>query len=144
MGTTEKNAEPTPGEALKATQNGSMEIGSVQQILAAAPKDIVEETLEIPEWGYAVKVRSFTAFQAARIKNKMYVQKGDRIEVRWDVMDLAKFEEGVTEPKWTPDDVRSLHMMSGAGFQRVIDWLDEHSMISKEEIRKAEEEFPSQ
>jgi len=136
--------QPSVGEAAKGTSNGTYPIGTVEQILKAAPLDIVEEVLAIPEWKLSVKVRSFTSAQSARIRKRMYIQKGERMDVNWEAWELSQFEEGVIEPKFSADQVRALHMESGKGFQRVIQWLDEHSGIKKEEVRDAETSFPEE
>lgn len=149
MPETEEQQTPV-GEAVKRTQNGQYTIGTVEAILKAAPLDIKEEVLPIPEWKdekgnvIAVKVRSFTSSQAARIRKRMYIQKGDRMDINWEAWELAQFEEGVIEPRFSADQARSLHMLSGKGFQRVIQWLDEKSGIKKEEVREAEDAFPQE
>lgn len=139
---------PTPkpvGEALKETQSGKLPIGTVQDILERAPSDVVEEVLEIPEWGCSVKVRSFTAGQSARIKQIGFTPQADgRTTVNWAAMEQTQFQEGVIEPKFSERDVKILHTKSGRGFQRVIDWLDEHSKMDKEELKKVSDEFPGQ
>lgn len=139
--------KPSVGEALKATQNGNAKIGTVEEILKAAPADIVEETLPIPEWKdegggmIAVKVRSFTSAQSARIRKKQYIQKDGGVDIDWSAWELAQFQEGVIEPKFDANQVRALHETSGKGFQRVIQWLDEKSGIKKDEERETGEAF---
>jgi len=132
---------PAVGEALKQTQNGSLPIGSVADILKKAPEDIVEEVIEIPEWGCSVRVRSFTAAQSARVRQLGIGFKGDSTQVAWAAMERAQFEEGVIEPQFKADEVRKLHLTSGKGFSRVIAWLDKHSGLDKEELAQAREEF---
>jgi hypothetical protein len=129
------------GETIKDTQSGKLAIGSVQEILEAAPKDIKEEILEIPEWGLAVKVRSFTASQSARIRQIGVELRGDRQLVSWGEMEMAQVREGVIEPQFKKDDLQTLYRTSGVGIQRIIKWLDENSGLDKEEVRKTREEF---
>src|SRR4051812_37848148 len=88
------------GETIKDTQSGKLAIGSVQEILEAAPKDIKEEILEIPEWGFSVKVKSFTASQSARIRQIGVELRGDRQLVSWGEMEMAQVREGVIEPQF--------------------------------------------
>lgn len=135
--------EQQVGEAIKDTQTGKLPIGTVKDILAKAPTDLVEEVLEIPEWGCSVRVRSFTAAQSARIKSLAFKPTPDGgTEVAWAAMEQTQFQEGVIEPKFSEKDVKKLHLSSGRGFQRVIDWLDESSKINKEELKKTRDEFP--
>lgn len=136
--------EPTPsaGEARKATQAGSLPIGTVEAILKKAPEDIVEELLPIPEWECSVRVRSFTAAQTSAVKQRGFGFKGEETLVAWGEMEIMQFQQGVVEPHFSEDQVRELHLSSGRGFARVIEKLDEMSNIDKEALAKAKEEFP--
>lgn len=139
----ETKTEPKPdvGAAVKATQNGSLPIGTVEQILGA-PSDVVEETLDVPEWGFAVKVRSFTASQSAHIRKKMYVTNPDgSVETDWAGFDISRFEEAVIEPVFNRNEVMALHAKSGPGFQRVINWIVKKSNVTNQEVRETEEAF---
>lgn len=135
------DAKPPVGEAIKATQNGSLPIGTAAEILEA-PSDVVEETLPIPEWGKSVKVRSFTSSQNARIRSKMYITNPDgSVETDWAGFDISRFEEAVIEPEFTRDQVIALHLKSGRGFQRVINWIIKQSGVTQEDVRETEEAF---
>ena len=129
------------GDALKATQTGHLPIGSVEDILKKAPQDIVEEILDIPEWECSVKLKSFTAAETAAIKEASLALKGEETEVAWGEMEVQQFKLAVVEPAFTEEQVRQLHLTSGRGFKRVIDWSDDQSNINKEELRKMREDF---
>lgn len=133
---------PSAGEVLKDVQTGKLPIGSVEEILKKAPDDLVEEVVEIPEWGCSVRLRSFTAATSARIKQRGFTTRGEETTVAWAAMEQLQFKEGCIEPKFTDDQVKKLHLTSGRGFARVIEWLDEKSKINKEELKKARDEFP--
>lgn len=133
-----KPVEPTGDES----ENGKLPVGTADQILDAAPSDLVTETLEIPEWKCSVRVRSLTAAQSARVKQAGLRFKGDETAVAWAEMEIMQFQEGVLDPSFRKDQVRRLYGSSGKGFQRVIGWLDEHSGLNKEELRQARDEFP--
>jgi hypothetical protein len=137
------NPEKTPpvGEAVKATQRGALPIGTVEQILEAAPNDIIEETLPIPEWGVAVKVRSLTGIQAAAVREASVEGVGESARLTWDRMEITQFQMTVIEPAFTEEQVRELYSKSGRGFQRVIKWADEKGEIDKEALKKARDEF---
>lgn len=130
-------------EGLKPVETPSgPRIATAEELLKAAPKDIVEEVLTISEWdGLKVKVRSLTAARGAKVKQASIDLSGENPDVAWGDMEVTQFECGVVEPKLTRDQVKQLHRSSGAGFQRVIAWIDEHSGIDKEELRKAQREF---
>lgn len=116
-------------------------LGTVDQILEKAPSDIVEDTLNIPEWDCSVKVRSFTAGQSAIIRQAGVSFHGDSTNVAWANMEIEQFLLGVVAPQFTREQVAKLHLRSGRGFNRVIQWLDEHSNIDKEALNKAKAEF---
>lgn len=135
--------KPSAGEALKATQAGDLPIGTVEQILAEAPKDIVEEVLPIPEWGCSVKVRSFTGMQAAAVREASVQGSGQDAKVAWAEMEITQFMMTVVEPSFTETQVRELYSTSGRGFQRVITWSDEKGEVDKEALKKARDDFRS-
>jgi hypothetical protein len=143
LDTNTQPAEPAAsvGEAVKGQQTGQLPLGTVDQILERAPNDLVEETLEVPEWGCSVKVRSFTAGQNAVIKQRGLAFKGEDTKVAWAEMEIAQFQQGVVDPRFTEEQVRKLHATSGRGFARVIQKLDDLSGTDKEALRKAQDEF---
>lgn len=130
-----------PKSMADVTPEPTMEIGTVDQILEAAPGDIVTEVIDVPEWGCAVKLKSFTAYEAASIRQAGIGFRGENTEVAWAQMEKQQFLLGVMEPSFTPNQVEKLHMSSGRGFARVIQWLDEKSNIDKEALKSAREEF---
>lgn len=132
---------PTVGEAIKGAQNGHLPIGTVDQILKRAPSDLREETVEVPEWDCAVRIKSFTAAESAQIKHKGLAFRGEDTQVAWAEMEIAQFQQAVVEPRFSEDQVRQLHLTSGRGFSRVIAAIDEMSGTDKEELRKAQQEF---
>lgn len=143
---TEESTTHTPEEkgatADRLADEAMMPIGSVEGILKAAPKDITTETIEVPEWECSVKVKSFTAAQSARIRQRGIGFKGESTQVAWAEMEKQQFIEGVVEPKFDKKQVEALHRTSGRGFNRIIKWLDDHSQMDKEALAKAKEEFP--
>lgn len=133
---------PTAGEALRRTQDGSLPIGTVEEILKRAPSDIVEAVLPVPEWKCSVRVRSFTAAQSAQVKQHSLKFREQGTDIAWADMEITQFLEGVVEPRFTREEATHLHSISGKGFQRVINWLDENSGTDKEALSKARDEFP--
>jgi hypothetical protein len=138
---TETPNTPSVGEAVKNVQQGKLPKGSVEQILSAAPKDLKTEWVDIPEWGYSVQLRSFTASESARIKQRGFAIREGETAVAWAEMEIMQFELGVQDPQWTNEQVRQLHLTSGPGFARVIKWLDENSGIQKDQLKKAQEDL---
>ncbi len=112
-------------------------VGTVEGILEVAPKDLIEEWVDVPEWECRVKIKTFTADQRAQIR-----QIGIRSpETAWGDMEVHQFLMAVVEPKFNEHQARKLHQNSGAGFARVIERHDELSAMSKEELREAREAF---
>lgn len=133
--------QPSAGDALKGVQNGTLPTGTVAEILEAAPKDLKEKIIDVPEWGYSIKLKSFTAAQQAAVKERGFGFKGEETLIAWAEMEIMQFQQGVIEPRFDEDQVRQLHLSSGPGFNRVIDELDKLNKIDKEALRKAREEF---
>lgn len=135
------DASPSVGDAVKQSQTGHLPIGTVEGILKKAPEDIVEETIDIPEWECSVKLKSFTAGESAAIKEASLSLEGEKTDVAWGEMEIQQFKMAVVEPSFTEEQVRQLHLTSGRGFKRIIDWSDAQSNINKEELRKMREDF---
>lgn len=104
-----------------------------------APADCEERDVEV--WGGKVRVRGLTAAQAARVKQASIDLSGRNPDVVWAAMEMLQFELGVIQPKFTAEQVRTLHLTSGAGFAKVIGVIDEISGTNKEELRDAQREF---
>lgn len=129
------------GKAVKDVQTGKLPIGSVEDILNAAPNDIKHEILEIPEWGYSVKVRSLTGAQSSRVKQRGFTFNEGGTDVSWAEMEVLQFMMGVEQPKFTEEQVLDLHNQSGPGFARVINWIDENSGIDKKKLEEERKQF---
>lgn len=139
-------ADPAEVAAAGAKAPAALPMGSVEKILEVAPKGLIEETIDVPEWSCRLKLRSFTAGQRAQIRQAGLMisgGKGGGPDVAWAEMEIIQFHLGVREPRFTEEQTRQLHATGApGGFARVIAWLDQHSGIDKEELRRAREEFP--
>jgi hypothetical protein len=131
----------TVGEIAKDVKMGNLPKGSVEAILSAAPKDLKEEWVDIPEWGYSVQLKSFTASESARIKQRGFAIREGETAVAWAEMEIMQFELGCKNPSFTNEQVRQLHLTSGPGFARVIKWLDDNSGLDKDALKKSQEEL---
>lgn len=129
------------GAAVKQTQAGQLPIGTVEEILKRAPSDLKEKTIEVPEWGCSVKLKSFTAAQSAAVKERGFGFKGEETTVAWAEMEISQFQMAVVDPHFNEDQVRELHLSSGPGFNRVVEEIDKLNKIDKEALRKARDEF---
>lgn len=108
-----------------------------------APSDLFEETIEIPEWGGHIRLRSLTAAQSTTVRQEGLKFKGSGdTDVAWERMETLQVTMGLVDPPLTEEQVRELRLTkSASGFQRIIDWLDTKSGMDKEELRKAQQEF---
>lgn len=128
-----------------STGNGGVprRYATPEEMLANAPKDIIEKDVEDVFGGLIVRVRGLTAAQSAHIRQQSLSMRGGgrAPELGWAQMEILQFELGVIEPKMTHEQVLMLHRTSGPSFTKVISVLDEISGIGKEELREAQREF---
>lgn len=127
------------------TSNGSApkRYASPEELLANAPKDIIEKDVEDVFGGLTVRIRGLTAAQSAHVRQQSINISGRRgnTEMAWAVMEVTQFELGVIEPKLDHAQVLMLHRTSGPSFQKVIEELDDISGINKEALQEARDEF---
>lgn len=113
------------------------------EIVDVASRDIVSEVLDIPEWGFAVELKSFTAAQQATIRQIGFQQGGgEGIIINWALMEITQLQMGIVRPSFSEKTAKQLHMKSGAGIQRIIKWLDEKSGLDKKAMEAVKDEFP--
>lgn len=133
---------PTPAEVAYSSANGdSSKYASADDLLANAPKDIIECDVENVFSGLTVRIRGLTAAQSAHVRQMSFNMQGRRPEVAWALMEVTQFELGVIQPKLTHEQALMLHRTAGPSFTKVIEKLDEISGTNKEELRKAQKEF---
>lgn len=119
--------------------NGHLPRLTVEEILKRAPDDLIEQEIDMPEWGGSIKIRTLTAYERARIR-----QVGIRLgaeETAWGEMEVQQFLAAVVEPEFNEMEVRKLQATSGPAFAKVISAHDDLSSMSKEEIRDARKQF---
>jgi hypothetical protein len=110
---------------------------SVEDILAA--QDLKEETVDVPEWGGAVKVKGLTRAQVYEMEKRSKVGKEHDLMK----MDALMLEMGVTEPKLTEDAAASLMQKSASGTQVILDAISKLSGMDKGTAAAADRSFPS-
>ena len=99
-----------------------MSLLSKTAILAA--DDLQTEELEVPEWGGAVRVRSFTgrerdAFEASMVRGDGRDRKVDLTNMRARLVGLTVIDEA-GQRLFTDDEVDLLGAKSGAALDRVF------------------------
>ena len=123
------------GEAIKLL--------SVEDILRAS--DIKEETVDVPEWGGSVRVRSFTKAQAQSIRERATLQRDTRDKKAGTLdinhMELLMFIEGVVEPKFSEGHLLTLKEKSAAAIERVNRAIARLSGMDAGAVQAAEARF---
>ena len=99
-----------------------MSLLSKTAILAA--QDLQTEDVEVPEWGGAVRVRSFTgrerdAFEASMVRGEGRDRKVDLTNMRARLVGLTVIDE-TGQRLFTDDEVDLLGAKSGAALDRVF------------------------
>ena len=126
------------GEAIKLL--------SVEDILRAS--DIKEETVDVPEWGGSVRVRSFTKAQAQSIRERATLQRDTRDKKAGTLdinhMELLMFIEGVVEPKFSEGHLLTLKEKSAAAIERVNRAIARLSGMDAQAVAAAEAVFPGE
>ena len=104
---------PTPNGSAPAG-NPTPRILSVEDILTAP--DIQEKVVEVPEWGGAVKIRSFTKQRPIQLRAQ--AMNGEELDS--ERMELLMFVEGVVEPQFSADHIDLLKGKSATAMDRVL------------------------
>ena len=125
-----------------------MSLLSKTAILAA--QDLQTEDVEVPEWGGAVRVRSFTgrerdAFEASMVRGDGRDRKVDLTNMRARLVGLTVIDE-TGQRLFTDDEVDLLGAKSGAALDRVFavaQKLNGLSGADEEELSKNSSGVPS-
>ena len=125
-----------------------MNLLSKTAILAA--QDLQTEDVEVPEWGGAVRVRSFTgrerdAFEASMVRGEGRDRKVDLTNMRARLVGLTVIDE-TGQRLFTDDEVDLLGAKSGAALDRVFSVAQKLNGLSGadvEELAKNSSGVPS-
>jgi hypothetical protein len=109
---------------------------SVEDILTAP--DIQERVVEVPEWGGAVKIKSFTKARQIQLRAQAIDPKG---EVDSERMELLMFVEGVVEPKFGAEHIDLLKGKSASAMDRVLSAILDLGGLTPERQAEMERDF---
>lgn len=99
--------------------------------------DLPERTVEVSEWGFAVKVRGFS------LKTQQAIQAESVVDDKFDSDRHTRLLliHGIVEPKFTPDQADALAEKSVSALTRVVDALNECNGEGGGALANAEREF---
>jgi hypothetical protein len=113
----------------------TLQVLSREQVLEAV--DLTEETVDVPEWGGAVKVRGFSKGEQMEMRKEATVDT----KIDTDRLEILMFVHGVSEPKFTADDMAALRQKAAGAVDRVLKRITILSGISEEAVAEAEKQF---
>jgi hypothetical protein len=109
--------------------------------------DIVEETMEIPEWGGPVRIRSLTKAAQGRIRRKSTKRNG---EIDVDKSQMWLLLEGLVAPKVAQKDFAVFYKRQTGVIDRILTAISRLSGITTESeiaavaVDDAEATFPEE
>lgn len=106
------------------------------------PGDLFEMELEVPGLGDAVKIRSLSAGDHARIQNESMTMKGDTMRFDSHRRQVLTFMAGVIEPgDFHEQEVNQIAHEWGAAFRLVVDAITEISESSEKAMERVRARF---
>lgn len=110
-----------------------MRLLTAAEILAA--NDIVEEEVEVPEWGGAVRIRAFTKARQQELRRMATDPRTGRIDN--EKLEMQIFIHGVIEPEFAPVQQTELRLKSAGAMDRVLTRIMAISGLTSEAVDDA-------
>ena len=86
-----------------------------------AADDIEEKVIDVPEWGGSVKIRALTLKQIANVAMKAIRTNAQGVqETQRELSVIMTLQEGMIEPKLTPQEARKLSEKSATAVTRIV------------------------
>lgn len=105
-----------------------------------AAKDIEERVVPVPQWGGAVRIRTFSKKQVSDF-NKQATRRNKatgKDETDNDLLEALLFTEGVIEPKFSLEDYEKLQEKSVAALVTIVKAINAASGLSEEAVAEAD------
>lgn len=120
-----------------AKDTTSPKILTVEEIFAA--KDIEEIFVPVPQWGGAVKIRTFSRKQVAEMTRRATSKDRHTGKDVTDneMLEALTFTEGVIQPRFTLEDYEKLQDKSIAALLTVIKAINKASGLSEDAVQDA-------
>lgn len=109
---------------------------SAAEIFAA--QDIEERTVPVPQWGGAVRIRTFSKKQADEMRKR--ATRKDRFgkeTVDNEALEALLFTEGVIEPKFDVSDYEPLQEKSAVAISNILKAIMDASGLSDTAVTEA-------
>lgn len=133
MAATAENGSNGHGPAAEAKK-----LLTVTDILAV--NDIVEEDVEVPEWGGAVRIRAFTKARQHQLREMSRDPRTGKLDEH--KLEMQLFIHGVIEPKFEPVQATELEQKSAGAIDRILTRIMAISGMTEGAIREAEKSLP--
>src|SRR6187551_3218851 len=86
-----------------------------------AADDIEEKVIDVPEWGGSVKIRALTLKQIANVAMKAIRTNAQGVqETQRELSVIMTLQEGMIEPKLSPQEARKLSEKSATAVTRIV------------------------
>lgn len=121
--------------------NGNVQYLTLEQIEEAP--DVLEENVEVPEWGGTVKVRGFTKDVEMALREEARVPGSEPPEVDRRKLELLFVVHGIVEPPMTETALGMLAAKSSAAVNRVLRVVMRINGQNSEERDARERDFRS-
>ena len=102
-------------------------------------KDIVQDDVEVPEWGGSVRVQSLSVAQSQEVYEKARIPESTELDRKKTA--VYTFIFGVIDPVFQESDYDALKDKSALAMARVIARISELSGTKPESVAKAAETF---
>lgn len=104
-----------------------------------AAKDIEERTVEVPQWGGAVRIRTFSKRQFNLLMSKAQHKNArtGQMDTDNELLEALAFTEGLIEPKFTLEDYERLIDKSAAAMTVITKAILDASGFSEQAVAEA-------
>lgn len=122
-------------EELLAQNEGPGQMLSTEQILAAS--DLVEQVVEVPEWGGAVRIRTMTKGAQIRLRKEATIDG----KVDEERLELLMVVHAVVDPALTVAHVEQLKGKSAVAIDRIMKAFGDLSGFTPEAVKDTKKSF---
>ncbi len=104
-----------------------------------AAKDIEERTVDVPQWGGAVRIRTFSKIQADQMRKRATLKdRAGKDYVDSDNLEALLFCEGVIDPKFDVEEYGRLEEKSAVAIGLILKAIMDASGLSDLAVSEAD------